>query len=137
MASARDRNSSRAPAAHRSRAFPRPTPTATDNDTTVWLSLVYTAVDRDDDHVTAPELGTRCTAGTLLPPYVATPNGNDCNDDDPTVSVALTVFADGDHDGFGAGPGQLVCTNGSPPLGFSTNGTDCDDADPTLFALLT
>jgi hypothetical protein len=103
-----------------------------DNDMTVWLSLVYTAVDRDDDHVTAPELGTRCTAGTLLPPYFATPNGNDCDDSDPTVSVALTVFADGDLDGVGAGPGQLMCTNGSPPAGFSTSGTDCDDDDPAL-----
>jgi hypothetical protein len=108
-----------------------------DNDMAIWVSLVYVAVDRDADTVTAPELGTRCTAGTLLPPFFATPNGNDCDDSNAAISVALTVFADDDLDGFGAGPGQLVCTNGSPPAGSSTNGTDCDDDDATIWALLT
>jgi len=107
-----------------------------DDDMTVWVSLVYTAVDRDGDEVTAPESGARCTAGTLLPPYFAVSNGNDCDDSDPAISIALTLFADGDLDGFGAGLGQLACTNGSPPAGFSTDGTDCDDEDATLWALL-
>jgi hypothetical protein len=108
-----------------------------DGDATVWVSLVYTAVDFDGDRVTAPALGTRCTAGVLVPPYYATPIGNDCDDTNPDVFIALTIFADVDRDGFGAGPGQLACTNGSPPDGFSTSGTDCDDGDASRWVLLT
>src|SRR5262249_39692489 len=78
-----------------------------DGDATVWVALAYTAVDFDGDGVTAPALGTRCTAGTLLPPYFASPHGDDCDDSNPSVSITLTVFVDADHDGFGAGPGQL------------------------------
>jgi hypothetical protein len=107
-----------------------------DGDPAVWMSLVYTAVDFDGDGVTVPAMGTRCTAGTLLPPYFATPHGNDCDDANPNVSIALTVFADGDHDGFGAGAAQQACTNGTPPDGFVTNGTDCNDADASVWALL-
>jgi len=108
-----------------------------DNDAAVWVSLAYTAVDFDDDGVTAPALGTRCTAGVLLPPYYATANGNDCNDADPGVWASLTVYADADADGFGAGPGQLACTDGAPPDGFSTTGTDCDDGDAASWVLTT
>jgi hypothetical protein len=100
-----------------------------DGDAATWMSLAYTAIDLDGDGVTAPALGMRCTAGVLLPPYYATPIGNDCNDADPSIAIALTIFADADHDGFGAGPGQLACTSGSPPDGFSLSSTDCDDGD--------
>jgi hypothetical protein len=103
-----------------------------DGDAAVWVSLVYAAVDFDGDGVTAPALGTRCTAGVLLPPYYATPIGSDCDDTNQDVFLALTIFADADHDGIGAGPGQLACTDGEPPEGFSATGTDCDDDDPTL-----
>jgi hypothetical protein len=108
-----------------------------DDDATVWLSLTYTAVDFDGDGATVPALGMRCTAGVLLPPYYAVPMGSDCDDANPNVSVALTVFADADNDGFGAGPGQLACTDGSPPAGFSTTGTDCDDGDASRWVLVT
>ena len=107
-----------------------------DGDAAVWLALPYTAVDFDGDGVTTPALGARCTAGVLLPPYHATPSGNDCDDTNRDVFLALTIFADGDHDGFGAGPGQLACTNGVPPAGFSTSGSDCDDSDAARWVLL-
>lgn len=107
-----------------------------DGNLTIWQQLVYTAVDRDGDHVTAPELGTRCTAGTLLPPFFAAPHGDDCDDSNAAISIALTVFADHDLDGFGAGPSQLACTNGAPALGFATNGTDCNDDDASLTHLV-
>jgi hypothetical protein len=108
-----------------------------DGDAAVWQSLVYTAVDFDEDGVTVPATGSRCTAGVLLPPYFAAPHGNDCDDMNPAVSIALTVFADGDGDGFGAGPAQQACTDGTPPHGFATNGTDCDDVDAAHWELLT
>jgi len=79
----------------------------------------------------------RCTAGVLLPPYHASPTGNDCDDADPSVSAALTVFADLDGDGLGAGPAQVACTDGSPPAGFSIIGTDCNDGDASRWELLT
>lgn len=107
-----------------------------DGDPAVWMSLLYTAVDFDGDGVTVPAMGMRCTAGTLLPPYFATPHGNDCDDNDARVSIALTVFADTDHDGFGAGPAQQACTNGTPPAGLVTNSTDCNDTDASVWALL-
>jgi hypothetical protein len=106
-----------------------------DNDGAVWESLPYTAADFDGDGVTAPAMGTRCTAGVLLPPYYAVPMGLDCNDADPAVSVTLTVYVDADDDGFGAGPSQLACTDGSPPDGFSTSGTDCNDGDAARWVL--
>ncbi|HEY0477103.1 MAG TPA: hypothetical protein VGD37_06245, partial [Kofleriaceae bacterium] len=90
-----------------------------DRDPTAWVSLMYSAVDFDGDGATVLALGTRCTAGVLMPPYYAAPMGNDCDDGNAAVSVALTTFVDADLDGFGAGPGQLACTNGSPPVGFS------------------
>ena len=107
-----------------------------DADPAVRIALMYTAVDFDGDGATAPELGTRCTAGALLPPYFAVPHGDDCDDTNPAISIALTIFADGDLDGFGAGPGQLACTGGAPPAGFSTAGTDCDDGDAAAWALV-
>lgn len=108
-----------------------------DTDATVWVSLLYTAVDFDGDGFTAPALGMRCTAGVLLPPYYATPHGNDCDDANRDIWATLTVFVDTDHDGFGAGPAQVACTNGSLPDGFSTTGTDCDDSDVSRWELLT
>jgi hypothetical protein len=108
-----------------------------DADASAWQSLAYTAVDFDGDGVTVPAMGTRCTAGVLLPPYFAAPHGNDCNDADPAVFIALTVFADADGDGFGAGPAQQACTDGTLPRGFATTGTDCDDGDAARWALLT
>jgi len=107
-----------------------------DHDRTVSISFAYTAVDMDGDGVTVASLGLRCTAGVLLPPYFAVGTGNDCNDGDRTVSVSLTVFADTDHDGVGAGPGQLACTNGTPSAGFSTTSTDCDDSDAAVWKQL-
>ena len=35
-------------------------------------------------------MGTRCTAGALSPPYFATGHGNDCDDGDASVWLALT-----------------------------------------------
>jgi len=53
---------------------------------------------------------------------------NDC-DGTTDEGVASTVFADGDGDGFGAGPPLMLCAD-APAT--SNLGTDCDDADPTV-----
>lgn len=107
-----------------------------DADASGWVPLPYTAVDFDGDGATAPAQGTRCTAGTLLPPYYATAVGDDCNDADAAVSISLAVFVDADGDGIGAGPALLRCTNGAPPPGYALTGTDCNDSDAARWTLV-
>jgi len=108
-------------------------------DPALWIDRPYSFRDADGDGAAVPETGEVCSGNALPSGYLTTaPVGRplDCDDGDPAVSIALTVFADGDHDGTGAGAGQLACTNGSPPPGFSLAGTDCDDADPAVFVSL-
>ena len=85
--------------------------------------------------MTVPASGQLCTAGTLPPPYHATPNGNDCNDDDATLFALLSYVAV-DVDGDGAtvpALGQL-CTAGTLPAPYkaTASGLDCDDNNPDL-----
>jgi hypothetical protein len=108
-------------------------------DPTRWTNLAYSFRDADGDGAAVPEIGLVCSGATLPPGYLTTaPVGRplDCDDTNPAVSVALTVFHDADRDGFGAGASQIACTGGAPPSGFSTNGTDCDDTDGTAWASL-
>ena len=63
----------------------------------------------------------------------------DCNDNDATVWQTISVFADADRDGIGAGPTVSVCAGNGTPAGFSGTSTDCaaDDASvhtPMLYA---
>jgi hypothetical protein len=112
-----------------------------DGDPSIFAALVYTAVDRDGDMVTAPEMGVRCTAGTLSPPFFATPHGNDCNDNDLNVWVQLSYQGvDEDGDGVTVPSSGVACTNGTlpPPFVAAQHGNDCNDHDPDLirFAVL-
>ncbi|HEY0987479.1 MAG TPA: hypothetical protein VGD80_10530 [Kofleriaceae bacterium] len=101
-----------------------------DLDPAVFVSLVYTAVDFDADTFTIPAMGTRCTAGTLLPPFFAAPHGNDCDDHDPALTHFAVLYPDGDHDGVGAPPRQVLCLGATTPDGLVSRGYDEDDADP-------
>jgi len=112
-----------------------------DGDATVWISLLYTAVDFDRDGFTTPAMGTRCTAGALSPPYFATGHGNDCDDGNASVWLALSYQGiDADGDGVTVPASGQRCTDGTlpPPFVATANGNDCNDADPTLthFAVL-
>jgi hypothetical protein len=107
-----------------------------DANSTLFLSLAYTAADFDGDSFTVPAMGTQCTAGTLLPPFVAVPHGNDCNDSNAAVWAELTYRAvDRDHDGFTVPETGMQCTNGTlpPPFFDTAHGNDCNDDDPALF----
>lgn len=104
-------------------------------DAARWVDRPYSFRDADGDGAAIAETGTVCSGDALPPGYLAAAPGQpvDCDDHDPSVSLALTIFADGDGDHVGAGTGQVACTNGTPPAGFETTGTDCDDGDPSIF----
>ncbi|MFY7708845.1 MAG: MopE-related protein [Flavobacteriales bacterium] len=44
---------------------------------------------------------------------------------------SLTLYADNDGDGFGAGAGTLFCTN--PGAGYAALNTDCNDANAAIY----
>lgn len=101
--------------------------------------LPYSFRDADGDGAAVVEVGVLCSGPALPPGYLVTAPVNrplDCDDADPAVFVAQTVFTDADHDGIGAGAGQLACTAGSAPPGFALTSTDCDDANPAVFVAL-
>jgi len=52
----------------------------------------------------------------------------DCDDSDPMLNVALTVYADSDGDGYG-GQSRLESCSDSVPSGYSSNNNDCNDGD--------
>ncbi len=76
--------------------------------------LGYFYVDADKDGVTG--------AGGLI-------GGTDCNDNDGTVTVNQTYYADDDGDGYGDATDTLSFCASTPPGGYVTNSTDCSDAD--------
>src|SRR2546425_339618 len=79
------------------------------SDPARWQNIPYGYRDADGDGHTVATAGTLC-AGVVLPPgYPSAPNGNDCNDADPSVFDARTLFADTDGDGVGAGAALSMC----------------------------
>jgi hypothetical protein len=65
------------------------------------------------------------------------PAGMDCNDSNPAVHTAVTVYLDVDGDGVGAGPATTLCTDGTAPPGYSLLGTDCAPNDPAAWRAVT
>ncbi len=67
------------------------------------------------------------------PPDTAT-NGDDCDDNDPTLGPPADWYPDVDLDGFGGGlPAEYAtCTPLDPTLISDFLGVDCNDADPTI-----
>jgi hypothetical protein len=109
-------------------------PTAGDcspNDGTTWTLRAYTHRDADGDGAAIRSAGNVCSGAALPAGYLTqAPAGRplDCDDADAQIFESLTVYIDGDGDGFGAGPSQLRCTDGTLPPGTSILGSDCDDA---------
>jgi hypothetical protein len=105
------------------------------SDDTRWIDRAYDYRDVDGDKATVVESGTICSGDALPAGYTITAGPLDCNDHDPSVYALLTIYADQDKDGFGAGAASQVCAL-APPTGYSKYKTDCDDADVTRWALL-
>ncbi len=107
------------------------------SDSTAWQELPFTYRDADGDGYTVGLSGQVCAGLTLPVGYSSQSNGDDCDDTNPAIYDALTVYADTDGDGVGAGSGTLVCTNGSTPAGDTLTDSDCASTDPTKWQTLT
>jgi hypothetical protein len=103
-----------------------------DGNPAIWATLAFTAIDEDGDGATVPASGQLCTDGTLPPPFHATPSGNDCDDHDPALTHFAVLYPDGDHDGVGAPPRQVLCLGATAPDGLVSRGYDEDDANPDV-----
>ena len=111
--------------------LPQPADAATaDPARFVLHTLEY--IDADHDGYTARASGQLCAGPALPAPYLTSANGNDCDDSDMKRHLWMVVYADKDHDGRGAGPYSVVCTDGTVPAGTSTDGTDADDTSPLV-----
>ena len=62
--------------------------------------------------------------------------GTDCDDINAQFYVIITVFADTDGDGYGAGGAVQACTNGGAPAGYAENDWDCDSSNNRLWQIL-
>lgn len=64
---------------------------------------------------------------------VLEPLGEDCDDADGRVAVAIEAYVDADADGFGSATLVTVCVPPIPspqlPLGFAATSGDCDDSN--------
>lgn len=102
-----------------------------------WRGLTYQYRDADDDGFTVEAGGSLCAGEALPPGYRNSPQGNDCNDEDPTVHQGLQLYADADGDMVGAGDAMVFCTDGSLPAGYSRSGSDCAPDDSSRWEVLT
>jgi hypothetical protein len=106
-------------------------------DGTAWQ--LHESVHRDADGDGATRAGTTSLcAGVELPEgYALQASGLDCDDEDATVWLSMTLFADADGDRFGAGAPRTLCGDGVPPAGEVLDGSDCAPADALSWQLLT
>jgi hypothetical protein len=93
-----------------------------------------TKLDGAEDHAAAKTCeGSRtCTAPGTAAPICATKDGEDCTTDSECYTgICLTMYFDGDHDGWGTGATRRC---GRAPLpGYTLVGRDCCDRDPSVF----
>ena len=84
-----------------------------DSDGAVHAPITYYK-DADTDGFGSATVTTSVCSATAPATYVT--NSSDCND-------AVVVYADNDHDGFGAGAKVSNCVG----TGYVANSSDCDD----------
>ncbi len=65
------------------------------------------------------------------PGHVA--NGSDCDDSNASHWQNLTGYTDADHDGYGTGSAQSICSGASLPVGYAANNTDCNDSNASIY----
>lgn len=104
------------------------------DDPTRWQMLSYQSSDADSDGHFANSSGQVCSGSSLPANYsvaqATDPAMLDCDDNNSSVWRLVTVYADKDGDGVGAGPGQVSCIGKAAPAGFSLLGYDPVD-DPS------
>ena len=101
-----------------------------------WQMLSYSFRDIDGDGVTVAESGSVCTGAALPEGYRTVGNGDDCAPRDPLAFRIVNLYADGDHDGVGAGAVTATCIGRELPPETSTTGTDCAPDDIRQFQML-
>lgn len=103
------------------------------NDPAAWRAVTSLPVDRDGDGVTVREAVQLCFGATPPAPYLASDNGNDCDDTDPALYRWVILYRDQDGDGVGAGPRSISCLGATLPAGWTRIGSDIDDLDPAVW----
>ena len=61
---------------------------------------------------------------------------SDCNDNDGAAWQTISLFADADRDGIGAGQTVSVCAGNGTPAGYSLTSTDCAPDDVSVQTLM-
>ncbi len=59
--------------------------------------------------------------------------GPDCAPNDPLRFVTVSLYPDGDFDGFGIGDAVDVCIGAMVPAGWSRTNDDCDDTNAAVY----
>jgi hypothetical protein len=109
-----------------------------DANPSVWAPRSYQYTDRDGDGRAVSDLGSVC-ALTLPAEHRESLGGwiaGDCDDADSARWAAVTLYADVDEDGRGAGAGTLSCVGAALPAGFVTSASDCAPEDATRWGFL-
>lgn len=109
-----------------------------DDDNNQWLSIDYNSVDLDLDGKWISSEGASCTNGSLPIGYSSVNtelSQVDCDDTDKDVWSTVSVYADNDSDGVGAGARIEQCTKNNIPESFSTKSYDCDDTESSLWRM--
>ncbi len=63
-------------------------------------------------------------------------NYSDCDDTNASHWQLLTGYTDADHDGYGTGNAQTICSGASLPVGYAANNTDCNDSNASVWQLI-
>jgi len=110
-----------------------------DNNSAVFTSLNYQAVDMDLDSFQVRATGFECTSGSLSDKYKATFDSSklaDCDDTDNQVWRSVVAYEDADSDSYGTGAGGSYCIGTNLPSNLSINSTDCNDDNSAIFESL-
>jgi len=109
-----------------------------DDNSDIFESLSYSAIDEDLDTYQLSLAGTECTNGNLSEIYQSSFDNSklpDCNDSNTQTWRNVVIFPDVDGDSFGdmESDGALTCIGELAPINTVFNATDCKDDDVNVW----
>jgi len=107
-----------------------------DNNSAIFTSLNYQAIDMDLDSFQLRATGSECTGGSLSEKFQATFDSSklaDCDDSNNQAWRSVVAFNDTDRDGYGAGESANYCIGQTLQEKLSLNSTDCNDDNSAIF----